>query len=268
MSRNSTFLATDAVGYEAQMGRWSRRLAPLLADFATLPPAGHVLDAGCGTGSLTGVLAGHPQVARVTGVDLSPAYVDHAARHHASSRVQVEVGDLTQLRFDDAAFDATLSSLVLQFVPDPHRAVREMRRVTRPGGIVAAATWDTRGGVLVQRMFFDTAAVIDPEAARYRAAACIRAMSRRDGLVEAWQACGLVDVETACLTIRMDYVCFADFWTSIDGRDGPYAAYLRTRSDDTRKAVQQLVRNAYLDGEPDGPRSYAATAWAIKGLAP
>jgi ubiquinone/menaquinone biosynthesis C-methylase UbiE len=74
----------------------------------------------------------------------------------------------------------TLSSLVLQFVPEPDRAIREMRRVTRSGGIVAAATWDTRGGAVVQRMFFDTAAVIDPGAARYRAVACTREMSRRD----------------------------------------------------------------------------------------
>lgn len=268
MSTSSTFLATDGNGYETQMGRWSRRLAPLLIDFAGISAAGHVLDAGCGTGSLTFALASHPHVERVTGVDLSPAYIAHAVKHRAGSRLCFEVGDITRLRFADAAFDHTLSSLVLQFVSEPDRAVREMRRVTRPGGTVAAATWDTRGGVVVQRMFFDTAAVIDPTAASYRAVACTRAMSRKDGLVEAWCEAGLVNVEADSLTIRMDYASFPDLWSSIDGRDGPYAGYLATLADDTKLTLRRLVEAAYLDGEPDGPRSYAATAWAVKGRVP
>lgn len=266
MTRSSTFLATDGAGYEAQMGRFSRRLAPLLIDFAALAPGSHVLDAGCGTGGLAAALASDARVTRVTGVDVSDAYVAYASHHHGAPHVRFERGDVTDLRFADAVFDATLSSLVLQFVPDPHRAVREMRRVTRPGGVVAAATWDTRGGVVVQRLFFDTAAVIDPAAARYRAAACTRPMSQAEGLREAWTACGLADVALGSLTIRMDYTSFLDFWSSIDGRDGPYAAYLGTCTPETRQAVHRLVREAYLDGAADGPRSYAATAWVVRGI--
>lgn len=268
MCTSSTFMATDGDGYEAQMGRWSRRLAPLLIEFAGGSIADYVLDAGCGTGSLTVALANHPRVHRVTGVDLSTAYIAHAARHCADPRVSFEVGDVTDLRFLDGTFDNTLSSLVLQFVPEPERAVREMRRVTQSGGTVAAATWDTRGGVIVQRMFLDTAAVIDPNAARYRASACTRAMSRRDGLVEAWRHAGLVSVETDSLTIRMEYRSFLDFWSSIDGHDGPYAGYLATLSDHAKIRLRRLVEAAYLDGESDGPRSYAATAWAVKGRVP
>jgi ubiquinone/menaquinone biosynthesis C-methylase UbiE len=240
----------------------------LLIDFAAVSVASRVLDAGCGTGSLTFALANNPHVGVVTGVDLASEYISHASGHCADPRVCFEVGDVTHLRFEDSFFDYTLSSLVLQFVPEPDRAVREMRRVTRPGGIVAAATWDTRGGVVVQRMFFDTAAVIDPNAARYRAVSCTREMSRREGLLKAWRNAGLVNVEAESLTIRMDFESFLDFWSSIDGRDGPYAGYLGTLADDTKRTLRQLVGAAYLDGEPDGPRSYAATAWAVKGRVP
>jgi hypothetical protein len=93
-------------------------------------------------------------------------------------------------------------------------------------------------------------------------------MSRPDGLREAWRTCGLVDVELESLTIRMDFACFQDFWGSIDGRDGPYAAYLSSRPNEIRQTLRRLVKEAYLDGEPDGPRSYAATAWAIRGFVP
>lgn len=268
MRASSAFLATDGDGYEAQMGRWSRRLAPLLVEFAGISDASRVLDVGCGTGSLTFALANSPNIGVVTGVDISSEYITHASTHRADPRVSFEVGDATRLRFEDASFDHSLSSLVLQFIPEPERAMREMRRVTRSGGIVAAATWDTRGGVVVQRMFFDTAAVIDPSAARHRAVACTRAMSRRDGLLKAWSDAGLISVEADSLTIRMDYESFVDFWSSIDGRDGPYAGYLGTLAEDTKRTLHRLVEAAYLDGEPDGPRSYAATAWAIKGRVP
>lgn len=268
MSNSSTFLASDGEGYEAQMGRWSRRLAPLLIDFAGLSTADHVLDAGCGTGSLAVALARHPGIGRVTGVDISEAYISFAATHNAAPGLHYEPGDITRLSFGDGAFDHALSSLVLQFVPDPGRAVRELVRVTRRGGLVAAATWDTRGGVVAQRMFLDTAAVLDPEAARYRAFACARAMSRQDGLVATWRACGLAKVTSAHLTIRMDFASFHDFWSSIDGKDGPYAQYLATLGDEKKHTLRGLVEAAYLDGEADGPRSYAATAWAVKGVVP
>ena len=265
---SSTFLATDGEGYEAQMGRWSSRLAPLLIGFAGIQHAEHVLDVGCGTGSLAFAIAGRPQIGAVTGIDLSPAYIAYASAQNHDLRAVFEIGDACALRFDDASFDHALSLLVLQFIPDAGRAVREMRRVTRPGGTVAAATWDTRGGVVAQRMFFDTAAVFDPAAGARRASACTRPMSRRDGLIGAWRDVGLANIEVDSLTIRMDYVSFLDFWSSIDGRDGPYAEYLLTLDAETKLTLRHLIEAAYLDGEPDGARSYAATAWAVKGRVP
>ena len=250
------------------MGRWSRRLAPSFAAFAGISRAQHVLDVGCGTGSLAFWLARQPGIERVTGIDLSAAYVAHAERRNQDTRVRFEVGDACALPFADRSFDHVLSLLVLQFVPQAARAVREMGRVTRRGGIVAAATWDSGGGLLAQRLVFDAAALIDPTGNAARAAACTRPLSRSGELAALWQAAGLVDVVQDMLTIRMDFACFADFWAPVEGNDGPVAAYVRGLDAGVRERLRSAVQQAYLVGEGDGPRSYAATAWVVRGKVP
>jgi SAM-dependent methyltransferase len=184
------------------------------------------------------------------------------------SRLVFQVGDACALSFEDASFDHSLASLVLPFIPDVDRAVREMRRVTRSGGTIAATAWDTRGGLVIYRMFFDTAAVLDGNANERRAKACTRPATLRGGMAKAWRDAGLLDVEQDSLMIRMEFSSFADFWTSLDGKDGPYAEYLVTLSAKKKSKLRDAVEAAYLDGDPDGPRSYAATAWAVKGKVP
>jgi len=159
---SSTFVAADGDGYELQMGRWSRRLAPPFVSFAGVTGAGSVLDVGCGTGSLSFALAEDTTIGRVQGVDIAPVYVEHARARNSDPRVIFQVGDACALPFAEATFDHALSLLVIQFVPNGLAAVRELRRVTRPGGTVAAATWDTRGGFVAYRMVFDTAAMLFP----------------------------------------------------------------------------------------------------------
>jgi hypothetical protein len=158
--------------------------------------------------------------------------------------------------------------LVLQFIPQADRAVREMRRVTRPGGTVAAATWDTRGGLVFYRMFFDTVAMLDPQVQALRARAYTRPMTRPGELERAWSAAGLQDVVHGTLTIRMDFQSFADFWAPFEGKDGPIANYVGTLGDDDKARTRDAVMQTYLDGDPDGPRSYAAIAWTVKGTVP
>ena len=148
--------------------------------------------------------------------------------------------------------------LTLQFIPRADRAVREMRRVTRPGGTVAAATWDTRGGMTVVRMVFDAAAILDPGGKAARAAAYTRPLSRPDELAHAWREAGLEMVVQDAVTIRMDFACFRDFWTPVEGKEGPVAQYVTTLERPLRTALRECVQSAYLDGEEDGPRSYAA----------
>lgn len=268
MKTSTTFLSADAAGYEAQMGRWSRRLAPLLVDFAGLDGEARVLDVGCGTGSLTFELLRMPEINEVHGIDLSASYIAHARGRSTDPRVRFEVADARSLPFPDDYFDHTLSCLVLQFIPDATSALREMTRVTRPGGTLTATTWDTRGGLVSFRMFFDTAAALDAEAALRRAQACRRPLARPGGLAQAWREAGLQQVCEGSLNIRMEHAHFEDFWTALDSGNGPYADYLRTLEPAKRVSIREAVRSAYLDGDEDGPRSYAATAWAVRGTVP
>ena len=183
MAISSIFLASDGDGYELQMGRWSRRLAPKFIEFAGIKNAECVLDVGCGTGSLTSTLALNPDIRGIQAVDFSAPYIEHAKRNNSGSRIQFQVGDACALPFGDKEFDHTLSMLVIQFIPEPERAIREMRRVTRPGGTISAATWDSRGGLVWWRMFWDTAAMLDPDAIMRRARSCSRPLTRAGLLV-------------------------------------------------------------------------------------
>jgi hypothetical protein len=117
-------------------------------------------------------------------------------------------------------------------------------------------------------MIYDTAAMLDPKGCQARAAAYTRPMSRPGDLARIWHDAGLTDVVQDALTIRMEFASFADFWAPVEGTEGPVAQYVRSLDADARVRLRDVVRLAYLDGEADGARSYAATAWVVKGKAP
>src|SRR6516162_1931294 len=147
------------------MGRWSRRLAPLFIEHAGITAGENVIEVGCGTGSLTFALLQRAALARLTAIDHSEIYLAAAKAKNNDPRISLERGDGCALHFPDASFDRALSMLVLPSVlPEPELMVAEMRRVTRPGGVVAAAFWDSPGGSPSQRMLWDTAAALDEAA--------------------------------------------------------------------------------------------------------
>lgn len=268
MRASSTFAAADAASYEIQMGRWSRRLANEFAAFVELGDGECILDVGCGTGSLASVIASATTTSIVGGVDLAAPYIEHATRTHRDPRLQFKVGDACALPFANGLFDRVLSLLALHFMPRPMEAVAEMRRVARPGALLAAAVWDLRGGFPAGRIFFDTAAAIDPAADAYRARHLTRPLTRPGELLGAWRSAELLDVVETTLAIRMEYACFDDYWSPYDGLDGPAAEYVVKLAAETRAVLKDAVRRAYLDGDVDGPRSFVAVAWAVKGRVP
>jgi SAM-dependent methyltransferase len=265
---SSKFHAKNAAVYEQLMGRWSRRLASPFLEFAGLEAGERVLDVGCGTGSLTFTIPRVADVSHVEGIDYSEPYVEAARERNTDSRVTISRGDACALAFPESAFDRALALLVLHFIPETEQAVREMSRVTRPGGTVAAAVWDSYGGMPYQRMFWDTAVALDPDAAAARAESYFKPMTRPGEIGALWRKVGLDEVSETSITIRMDYLSFEDFWRPYADGEGPLGQYVTRLDGDKRTAFERNLRAAYEAGEPDGPRSFAATAWACRGIVP
>jgi SAM-dependent methyltransferase len=264
----SIFNARDADSYEQMMGRWSRRLAPLFIEHAGAGGGERLLEVGCGTGSLTFTLARTVDFAELTAVDYADVYVAAAQAKNRDPRIRIEQGDAAALGFPDAHFDRALSLLVLHFVAEPAGAVAEMRRVTRPGGVVAAAVWDSGGGMTALRMFWDTAAMLDPAAANQRGRAMSKAVVAPGGLARLFRAAGLADVDERSLLVRMEHADFADYWEPLLRGEGPMGSYVAGLGEAERARLERHLRAAYLAGAPDGPRSFAAVAWSCRGVVP
>jgi SAM-dependent methyltransferase len=263
----SVYSANNPVAYEHLMGRWSRRLAPLFIDFAAVSDGTSILDVGCGTGSLTFALMEAFPTAQINGLDYSQTFIDYASsKALADCRLVFEQGDATSLPYEDQAFDAALSLLVLNFVPDAQKAARELVRVTRPGGIVAASVWDFKGGLTHLRVFADTAAALDPSGEAFRARVFSGPFTQPGEFASAWIDMGLRDVAQTSLTIRMDFVSFADYWEPMLAGQGLVGAYVQSLSDEQRHLIEHPLRLAYCAGDADGPRSFTATAWACRGI--
>jgi ubiquinone/menaquinone biosynthesis C-methylase UbiE len=256
------FNARDAGNYEKLMGRWSRRLAPLFIEHAGITAGENLLEIGCGTGSLTFALAEAAPFATLTAVDHSEIYLAAARAKNRDRRIRLEQGDGCSLRFPDASFDRTLSMLVLPSVlPEPELMIAEMRRVTRPGGVAAAAFWDSPGGTPHQRMLWDAA-----REARDRTMS--RPVYAPGALARMWAKAGFIEVDQRSLMIRMDFADFADYWEPFASGEGALGDYVASLDDSARTRLEGCLRSAYLTGRPDGERSFVAVALSCRGVVP
>jgi ubiquinone/menaquinone biosynthesis C-methylase UbiE len=265
---SSNFISKGAEGYDQYMGRWSRRLAPLFLDFAGAADGERIIDVGCGTGGLTLLIPHRANISTIDAIDYEEQFVEALRQRNSDPRITASQGDACALPFGENQFDRALSMLVLHFVSDPHQAVREMLRVVRPGGIVAATVWDTFGGMPSQRIFWDTIAAIEPGALARRGVALVRPMTSPGEMTRAFDDAGLQQITEATLTTRMDFAKFDDYWFPLINGQGTLAVYLSTLPEGVSAKIQDGVRKAYLCDQPDGPRSFACVAWAVKGTVP
>jgi SAM-dependent methyltransferase len=188
-----------SAGYERFMGRWSRQLAPAYIAFAGVKNGDHILDLGTGTGSLAAALETSMPATEIVGIDPSEGFIAYAQKNAKSARARFEVGDAQALRFKNASFDNTLALLVINFVPDHNKAAAEMRRVTRPGGVVSACVWDYDASMQMLRFFWDEAIALDP-AIEPKDERHMK-LSRQGQLGDLWRKTGLTDVKEEPLTI-------------------------------------------------------------------
>ena len=207
----SSYTATDARAYEHLMGRWSTRLAKELIAFGGLETGDRVLDVGCGTGSTVLALAARPEPMQIVGIDIAEPYIAFAATRSTDPRLSFLTGDAVALDLPVGSFDRCFSVLALNFMSDPARALARMRRVARSSGVVAAAVWDFAGALVYQRIFWDTAAALDPDAELARGRQFSSPLTREGKLAAAFEVAGLHDVEPASLTIRMESSDFSDY---------------------------------------------------------
>jgi SAM-dependent methyltransferase len=246
-----------ADSYDRYMGRWSRRLAPLLADFAGIEAGMRVLDVGCGPGSLTGHLATRVGAGHVAAAEPSRPFAEACAA--AVPGADVRAASAERLPWAEDAFDAVLSQLVINFLDDPAQGAREMRRVASPGGVVAACVWDyEQMGML--RTFWDAALALDRDAP---AEHVVMRFGKPDELEALWLATGLDEVATEFLEVTEEYAGFDDYWEPFTAGVGPGGRYCAGLPADDRAALREACRRRL--GNPQGAFRLEARATAVRG---
>jgi SAM-dependent methyltransferase len=251
--------------YEAYVGRWSRQVAPLFLRWLDVPAGRRWLDVGCGTGVLTQAILAGADPTEVVGVDPAEGFLDDARAGVDDPRASFQVGDARSLPAPDARFDAVVSGLALNFVPDAPRAVAEFVRVAAAGGTIAAYVWDYADGMAMMRYFWDAASALDT-AATALAEGLRFPLCRPEPLGELWTAAGLSEVAVRAIEIDTVFADFDDYWTPFLGGQGPAPAYAMSLAEADRAKLRELLRSRLPTG-PDGTVALTARAWAVRGCA-
>ena len=254
----------SADAYDRLMGGYARSLAPAFVEEVGLADGARVLDVGCGPGALTEVLAARVGAERVAAVEPSEPFA--AACGARVPGADVRVAPAQRLPFDPASFDATLSQLVVNFLDDAPAGVAEMRRVTRPGGTVAACVWDYAGEMTMLRTFWDAAIAVDPARAGELDEGRRMPYCEPDSLGALWREAGLAGVATRSIVARASYTGFDDFWEPFTTGVGPSGSYCASLPDDVRDALRIECRRRL--GSPEGPFELTARAWVARGTVP
>ena len=224
-----------------------------------------MLDVGSGTGSLAFAITERKLQARVLGIDPSPEYVAYAiSRNPFPDRASFEVGDAQQLHYPDASFDAALSLLVFNFIPDPKKALFELRRVTKPGGRVSAAVWDYGAGMRMLRTFWDAAVHLDSGAEKLDEKHM--PLCRAGELSALWIEGGLENIREQSIDIRMRFASLADYWDPFLLGQGPAGSYVRRLDRERLQALRNEVKRRLSSSAEDAPFVLPARVWAVRGI--
>ena len=250
-----------AQAYDRWIGRYSPQLAAALIEFAGVEPGARALDVGCGPGALSAALVGRVGAANVYAVDPSEPFVE-ACRERLPG-VNAIVASAESLAFPDGEFDAALAQLVVNFMSDAEAGVREMARVTRVDGVVAACVWDYGGEMTLLRAFWDAAREVEPARGEAGDESKVMKWSGEGDLAELWRLAGLTDVRFDALHVSASYESFADLFEPLRSGVAPPGVFYKSLDDDGREALYEAFRRRL--GVGDAPFELTARAWAAAG---
>lgn len=263
MSPSDTWERGDP--YERYIGRWSRLVAPEFVRWLAVGARKRWLDVGCGTGALSAAIVAQAAPASVVGVEPSQGFLDRA-RENLGNSVTLESGGAEALPLDSESIDVAVSGLVLNFVPDLPSTLRELRRVTVPGGTVGAYVWDYADGMQLIRCFWNAAVELDP-AARELDEAVRFPVCNPKGLSDSLAAAGLAHVVTTAVDVPTPFNDVEDYWSPFLGGQGPAPAYAMSLSEDQRQRLRARVTEQ-LPRRADGSIQLLARAWAVRATVP
>jgi SAM-dependent methyltransferase len=254
----------SGANYESYVGRWSRLVARQFLTWLDVPSGARWLDVGCGTGALSQTILGTAFPHAVLGIDSSEAYIEFAREQIQDPRVAFREGDAQALPVQSSAYDAVVSGLVLNFLPQPNQALSEMIRAVRIGGTVAAYVWDYAGQMQLMRCFWDAAVSLDgavfalDEGQRFP-------LCQPEPLRLLFQTVNLGKVEVHLIDVATNFRDLDDYWSPFLGGQGPAPGYTMSLSEERRVALRERIRLT-LPAAPDGSIHLIARAWAVHGV--
>ena len=248
--------------YEYYMGRWSLLVAESFVDWLSPSSGLNWLDIGCGSGALSEAIIKNHKPAALTAIDQSEDFVK-TAQKRLGNRVHCKVGNALSLPLDNCSVNIVVSGLVLNFIPEPEKALSEMKRVTEAGGTVAVYLWDYAGKMDFLRHFWDAAIEIKPEAMNLHESKRFPD-SNAGALKRLFEKAGFVNIETTSIEITTHFRNFDDYWKPFLGGQGPAPSFVLSLDEDERNKLRNALI-ARLPTQLDGSISMVARAWAAKG---
>jgi ubiquinone/menaquinone biosynthesis C-methylase UbiE len=256
MSTRGTIFGGSSDAYDRFMGRYSTQLAVRFADFAGVGAPQRALDVGAGTGALTDELVARLGAENVAAAE--PSSDSATTLRERLPDVDVQVAPAEELPWDDDSFDAALAQLVVAFLNDVPGAVRELTRVTRPGGVVATCMWEV-DGVEMMNALNEIRRRLDPggwnPSTEYRDEASLRGL---------FEEAGLRDVETTRIEVSVGYETIDELWEPAIHVGGPGGPAVNSFSPEQLDAGRAIFAEAL--GNPPGPYELKGCAAAVRGV--
>lgn len=249
--------------YEYYMGRWSKLVADQFVDWLSPQPGLQWLDVGCGSGALSEAIINRHNPESVIAIDQSEGFV-HTAQQRLGSRASCRIGNALSLPLDDNSINITVSGLVLNFIPEPDKALAEMQRVTRRDGTVAVYIWDYAGKMEFLNHFWDVVVELDSMASALHEGHRFRD-SNADQIANIFNRVGFSEVKTVPLEITTNFSDFNDYWKPFLGGQGPAPTYVSKLDNSERNHLKEILEQR-LPVIGDGSITLSARAWAARGI--